>query len=244
MVETLIADARLNEQIVVRDEGAVRHVILNRPEVRNALNRQMRRDFATILAAADAEPAIGAVVLSGAGGTFSAGLDLKDRPPAAAPIEPNPGAALRSLDKPLIAAVDGACVTGALEIALSCDFAIATPRARFADTHCGVGFFPRWGGGHLLVSRVGAARARQMMLTGEFVNANKALAWGIVNEIVPEGRLLERATELAEAMVLQNEANPVSFALHREMIETMDTDQSFIEIERDCLARFDLLRKQ
>lgn len=227
------------EPIVVADRERVRFVILNRPAARNALTRAMRADFARLLALADADPAIDTLILTGAGRCFSGGVDLKDRVPGAPPVEPNPGVALRALAKPVIAAIDGPCITGALEMALSCSFAIATPEARFADTHCTVGLFPRWGGGQLLTSAIGVRRARQMMLAGSMIDAPTALAWGLVNELVPQPALLQRAGDLATAIAQRVRQQPLSCALHREMLDAVDAMADAATIERALLARFD-----
>ncbi|MGE4430944.1 MAG: enoyl-CoA hydratase-related protein [Sphingobium sp.] len=239
MVDAASLLAGSQAPIAVADGDGVRFVILNRPAARNAMTRAMRADFSAILAAADADPAIAALVLTGAAGIFSSGVDLKDRVPGAPPVEPNPGVALRRLAKPIIAAIDGPCVTGALEMALSCTFAIATPAARFADTHCKVGLFPRWGGGALLTGAIGVRRARQMMLTGDFVDADTALSWGLVNEIVPAGRLLDRAAELARAMADRAREQPLSFRLHEQMLCATDDANPASAIEGRLLARFD-----
>lgn len=236
----LVSDA--TDPIVVADIDAIRVVILNRPDARNALTRQMRADFARLLADADDDPAVNALVLTGVGGVFSAGVDLKDRIAGAPPVEPNPGVALRGLAKPIVAAIDGPCVTGALEMALSCSFAIATPAARFADTHCKVGLFPRWGGGTLLTGAIGTRRARQMMLTGGFVDAATALAWGLVNEIVAADGLLDRAAALATAMAAQARAQPLSYQLHAGMLRDIETHKSITAIESAALDRFDAAR--
>ncbi|MFW2829179.1 enoyl-CoA hydratase-related protein [Sphingomonas sp. ID0503] len=225
--------------MVTVDREGVRFIILNRPDARNALTRAMRADFAAVLAGADADPGVEGLVLTGAGGTFSAGVDLKDRLPGAPPVEPNPGVALRRLSKPIVAALDGPCVTGAIEMALSCSFAIASPAARFADTHCKVGLFPRWGGGALLTGAIGVRRARQMMLTGAFIDADTALGWGLVNEIVPTDSLLDRAAELARAMADQARRQPLSFGLHDRMLRDIDARNAAIPIEQDLLARYD-----
>ena len=239
MLELAALIADMADPIVVVDVDAVRFIILNRPHARNALTRAMRADFSRILAQANADGTVSALVLTGAGGYFSAGVDLKDRIPGAPPVEPNPGVALRSLSKPIIAAIHGPCVTGALEMALSCTFAIATHAARFADTHCKVGLFPRWGGGALLTTAIGVRRARQMMLTGEFVDAGTALAWGLVNEIMPEDILLDRAAALGRAMAAQAAAQPRSFSLHVQMLASIDVTNGAQAIEQKLLSAFD-----
>ena len=228
-----------SEPLVVADRAGVRFIVLNRPLVRNALTRAMRADFAQLLAAADADNDVTALVLTGAGECFSAGVDLKDRVPGAPPIVPNPAAALRAVAKPLIAAIDGYCITGALEMALSCDFAIATPEARFADTHCRVGLFPRWGGGRLLTSAIGVRRARQMMLAGEMIDARRAMAWGLVNEIVPRPDLLSRAATLAAAMAAQASRQPHAYKLHAAMLNGIEAMPHAEEIEALMLDLFD-----
>ena len=101
----------------------------------------------------------------------------------------------------MIGAVNGAAVTGGFELALGCDLLIASERARFADTHARVGVMPGWGLTVLLPQANGIRRARQMSFTGNYVDAETALAWGLVNEVVPHASLLARARELAADMV-------------------------------------------
>lgn len=236
-IASLIAGS--HAPLVVANREGIRFVVLNRPDARNALTRAMRADFAALMAATGEDDAVRAVVLTGAGDCFSAGVDLKDRIPGAPPVEPNPAAALRSLAKPTIAAIDGFCITGGLEMALSCDFAIATDAARFADTHCRVGLFPRWGGGRLLASAIGVRRARQMMLAGEMIDAGRALAWGLVNEIAPRQDLLARAHALALAMAAQAGSQPLSYGLHAELLDGIDAAPDTAGVEARLLARFD-----
>jgi len=213
---------------------------MNRPGARNALTRQMRRDFPGIIAAADGDNSVGVVILTGMDPAFSSGVDLKERESGAPaqPITPNPGDVLRAVHKPTIAAVNGSCVTGALEMALSCSFIIASPQARFADTHAKVGLVPRWGQTALLPNAIGVRRAKQMMLTGAFIGADTALAWGLVNEISPDNRLLDRCLDLAEQIA----------GAHRESIATQllalrDSEKAALaaghEAEKRALAQWD-----
>src|SRR5690606_469723 len=106
------------------------------------------------------------LIVIGAGGNFCSGLDTSEPPDPDRPIavRPHPGEAMRQFTKPSIAAVDGYCLTGGLELALSCSFIIATDRARFADTHGAIGIFPGWGMTALLPRAVGIRRARQLSL--------------------------------------------------------------------------------
>jgi enoyl-CoA hydratase len=183
----------------------VLELVLDRPATRNALSIAMRRGLARAVRAADADPATRVVVLTGADPAFSGGVDLTESlggggaPPAGARTDP--AAVVRAAGVPVIAAVNGLCYTGALELALSCSFVLASERATFADTHAAVGLLPGWGQTALLPRAVGVRMARQMMLTGEPVDAATALRTGLVTEVLPHEHLLPRARELAAAVV-------------------------------------------
>ena len=116
--------------------------------------------------------------------------------------------------KPLIGAVNGVAVTGGFEVALNCDFLIASDRARFADTHARVGVMPGWGLTVLLAQRIGIGRAKEMSITGNYVDAPTALAWGLVNHVVPHDELLPFCRQLA-ADAVSNDQRGV-----RRMIQT------------------------
>jgi len=185
------------ESFVVRDYGPARIIVINRPHARNALTRAMRREFPGYMRAADRDESVAVVILTGMGSAFSAGVDLKERArDPQPPVVPNPAEVIHGAHKPVIAAVNGACVTGALEIALSCSFIIASDQARFADTHARLGLVPRWGLDMRLPDAVGVRRARQLMLTGEFIDATTARDWGLVNEVVPQAQLLDRCLQI------------------------------------------------
>ncbi len=190
-----------DEPMVVTTRGPVRFFVFNRPAARNALTRAMRADFGRQMKETDADPAIRVVIVTGAHGYFSAGVDLKESPVSGMPqMRPHPVEVIRAMTKPVIAMVDGPCVTGGMEVALACSFVIASDRSRFVDTHIKIGRFPGWGLTTLLASAIGARRARQMSITGEFIDARTAYEWGIANELTtPEG-LLPRCLELAAAI--------------------------------------------
>ncbi|MFC0082769.1 enoyl-CoA hydratase [Aciditerrimonas ferrireducens] len=189
----------------VEREGPVALVTLWRPEARNALNAELRRDLPRVLAALDADGEIGAIVLTGADPAFCAGLDLKELGAGQHRLGQTLGAGARrlgsgpvpDLQTPLIGAVNGPAVTGGLELALHCDLLLASERARFADTHARVGVQPGWGLTVLLAEAVGRRRALEMSMTGRFVDAQRALAWGLVNAVVPHEELLPSALALA-----------------------------------------------
>lgn len=189
---------------MVKDEVAV--LTLNRPEAMNALSRPLRVEFNSALRRCEADSGVRAIVVVGAGDkAFSAGLDRSDLPDEIADVahdrptsvSTDPALAVARCSLPVIAAVNGTTMTGGLELMLACDFAIASVSARFADTHARLGLVSMWGLSQRLPRRIGEARAKQMSLTGEFIDAPLALAWGLVNEIVPPAQLLDRTLALA-----------------------------------------------
>lgn len=191
---------------------------LNRPAARNAISGALLAALRRAMADLGADDGVAAVILTGADPAFCAGLDLKELSandgllgsvedgavPAGHPWAPLP--------KPVIGAVNGVAVTGGLELALNCDFLIASERAAFADTHARVGILPGWGLSVLLPQRVGFAMARRMSLTGDFVDADRALQAGLVTEVVPHGELLECAHRLAATIAANN--RPAVTSLH------------------------------
>lgn len=188
---------------------------LNRPDARNALSGELLRTLDAAVAAADADDDVDVIVLTGADPAFCAGLDLKELGSGAGPGPmPDFGRAdgtrgpFGATTKPVIGAVNGVAVTGGLELALACDFLIASDRARFADTHARVGIQPGWGLTVLLPEAVGMRRAREMSATGNFVDAGTALAWGLVNHVVAHDELLATAHRLA-ADIASNDASAV-----------------------------------
>jgi enoyl-CoA hydratase len=206
----------LSEQ---RDDG-VAVVTLNRPDRRNALSAALLSALRATVAELDASQHVRAIVLTGADPAFCAGLDLTELgEPGSALGSAGSGPVLPALTTVLVGAVNGAAVTGGLELALACDFLIASERARFADTHARVGIMPGWGLSYHLPEAVGLRRARQMSATGNFVDARTALAWGLVNEVVPHAELLDAAVRLA-ADAASNDPAAVQaiFATYRSQV--------------------------
>jgi enoyl-CoA hydratase len=181
------------DELLVDDVDDVRTITINRPEVKNALTAAMRAEFCALVEDADADDAVRAVIVTAVDPVFSSGVDFKEvatgsgSTPGAAT---NPGAALRAATLPVVCAVNGACVTGALEIALSCTFVVASERARFADTHARLGVVAAWGLTALLPRAVGVRKAAELSITGNFVDAEEALRLGLVNHVVPHDELL------------------------------------------------------
>ena len=183
--------------------GPVATITLNRPRARNAISSELLGALVEAMAAADADGGIRAVVLTGADPAFCAGVDLKEAGRETSLLSgPRPGSHTPwpPISKPVIAAVNGAAVTGGLELVLNCDIVICSERATFADTHARVGVLPGWGLSVLLPLAVGRSRARQMSFTGDFLTAAEALAAGLVSEVVPHDGLIGRADEIAGAI--------------------------------------------
>ena len=172
-------------------------ITLNRPEARNALSSAMLAQLAELMAHLDARADLDVMILTGAGRAFCAGLDLKEMAASGANIRPADGRPWPQLVKPLIGAVNGAAVTGGLELALACDFLVASDQARFADTHTRVGLVPFWGMSVLLPQAVGVRVAREMSLTGNFMDADEACRVGLVNRVVAHEELMTVARALA-----------------------------------------------
>ncbi|BBZ09985.1 enoyl-CoA hydratase [Mycobacterium branderi] len=188
---------------VLRDDvGAVRVLTLNRPEARNALNSELIEALYAAFCEADSDPSVRAVVLTGADPAFCAGVDLKEaQREGSAYFERyqthNCITRVAEMRKPVVGAINGPVFTGGLEMALGCDFLIASERAIFADTHARVGILPGGGMTARLPQVVGAAMARRLSMTGEVIDAARALQIGLVTEVVAHEGLLERAVELA-----------------------------------------------
>jgi enoyl-CoA hydratase/carnithine racemase len=201
---TVVIDDLAVEGLRTDWRDGVLWLVLDRPDARNALTIAMRRGLMAAVRAADADPETRVIVLTGTDPAFSGGVDLQESlgGGAGSPqgARTDPAAVFRACRTPIIAAVNGACYTGALELALSCSFLIASDRARFADTHASVGLVAGWGLSALLPRAVGVRMARQMMTTGEPIGAAAALRAGLVTEVVPHALLLDRAGEIAAAI--------------------------------------------
>ncbi len=189
------------DHLQIEDRDGIRLLTIDRPESKNALNGPLMRRLRSEFAAADVQDAVQVVVLTAVDPVFSAGVDFKQVEPGSsdsgAQTGFNPASVLRTMRKPVICAVNGACVSGALEIALSASFIVASDRARFADTHALLGVVPTWGLTALLPRAVGVRKAREMSVTGDFVSAEEALRIGLVNHVVPHEQLLTFALGLA-----------------------------------------------
>ena len=217
--------------VLVERRGTVAVVTLNRPEARNALNAELAAAFPKAIIDVDADPDVQAIVLTGSDPAFCAGFDRRDVDGGEKKGEnPHPGhwTALPRTRVPVIGAINGAAVTGGFEIALACDFLVASERARFADTHTKVGMVPGWGLTVLLPRLIGQGRARYMSFTGEFVDADTALAWGLVVEVTEHNRLVDRAVEIGQSIASNHaDATAETRALYDGVRPLGDSDDAF-----------------
>jgi enoyl-CoA hydratase len=159
----------------------------------------MRERIAELFETAGTDEAVDVVVITGADPSFSAGADIKEIR-AGLPKRLDPTAAVRACPKPTIAAVNGVCVTGALEVVLACDLIMASDRAQFGDTHAKAGLMPGWGMSVALPAAVGRRKAVELSLTGALIDAAEALRIGLVNHVVPHDELLARTHALAQSI--------------------------------------------
>jgi len=196
------------DELVLRQDhkGGLTILTLNRPEVLNALSpslfvklRQHIDDIAT------KTEEIGVVILCGKGRSFSAGNDL--RAIQAGENAPSPHFqaetldAIEALPQPVIAAVQGHCYTGALELVLSCDLLVAAESAKFADTHAKWAMSPTWGMSQRLPRRIGLLKAKELMFTGRVVNGAEAVELGLANKCVPDEQLMRTTEEMARGLL-------------------------------------------
>lgn len=187
-------------------------ITLDRPEARNALSSEVLRMLPELMQRAETDDAVDVLILTGSDPAFCAGLDLKELGSSAGNLGGGTGAdgspnrsgvrgPFPKLTKPLIGAINGVAVTGGFELALNCDFLVASEHAKFGDTHARVGVMPGWGLTVLLPQAIGVRRAREMSFTGNFLSAEEALQWGLVNHVVPHAELIPFTRQLATDII-------------------------------------------
>jgi enoyl-CoA hydratase len=192
--------------LIDRADG-VATLTLNRPAALNALSRALRHALREAFVALPRTGDVDVLILTGAGRAFCAGLDLKElggETSGEGDIAATVGADETLLDTmarcplPVIGAINGFAITGGFELALGCDVLIASTEARFADTHARVGILPGWGLSQKLSRAVGIYRAKELSLTGNYLPAEQAAAWGLVNRVVEPADLLPACRALAQ----------------------------------------------
>jgi enoyl-CoA hydratase len=191
---------------LIFEKAPVSLVTVNRPKALNALNVRVVEELAQVLRDARHDPAVRALIITGAGDrAFVAGADIA----AMAEMSTVEGMefcrlghrvlhSMEELPIPIIAAVNGFALGGGLELAMACDLIIAGEKARFGQPEINLALIPGFGGTQRLPRRIGHPRARQMILTGDMIDAKTALEWGLINQVVTADQLLPTARQLAE----------------------------------------------
>jgi enoyl-CoA hydratase len=240
-----MSDMAENDVVLYDVSERIATITMNRPEARNALSSEMLELLPTRMRQAEADPDVDVLILTGTDPAFTAGLDLKELGSDGANLSGGTGAAgsrnrdgvrgpFPRLTKPLIGAVNGVAVTGGLELALNCDFLVASEHAKFGDTHSRVGVMPGWGLTVLLPQAVGVRRAREMSFTGNFMLADEALAFGLVNHVVAHADLLPFTRQLALDIIGNDQPGVRQI---RDTYSQIATDDDHWEIEaRDSRA--------
>lgn len=191
--------------VLTESDGGITLVTLNRPEALNALSRALREAIVETFERLTRDARAEVIILTGAGRAFTAGLDLKELGGESRGAEGTRAVTSGDLEKavhgfgrPIIGAINGYAITGGFELALMCDFLIASTEARFADTHARVGVVPGWGLSQRLPRLIGINRAKELSLTGNYLDAARALEWGLVNRVVAPVDLLPTCRALAK----------------------------------------------
>ena len=197
----------MSEAVLVVDrEAPVAIVRLNRPDQMNALNAELRIALGETFAALEKDPEIRAIVLTGSGRAFCAGMDLKEIGGGGEGVsgfdlsvagQDAMRAGIDGFSGPVIAAVNGAAATAGFELALACDLIFVARGAKFLDTHARVGMLPGWGLSQRLPRLIGIGRAKEVSLSGNALSAEKAVEWGLANRLCEPDQLLAEAKALA-----------------------------------------------
>ena len=199
-------------------------ITLNRPERRNSINQALLTSLYDYVEKVSNDDNIRAAIITGNGKSFCSGIDL-DAILVENLFDPRGDKTdlpdiFNACEKPIIGAINGHAITGGFEIALNCDFLIASENASFADTHAKVGIHPGWGMTQLLQRAVGRLRARQMSFTCQFIDARTAYDWGLVNEVVAPDKLMDRTKEIANQI---SAVNQDMLSVVKKLIDYRDT---------------------
>lgn len=194
--------------LVRRDPDGIAHVTINRPKSLNSLTRSMMVDLARAFSSLAGDDSVKVIILSGTGRAFCSGVDLTAAEDVfkgdVKDIETDPVAQMERCRKPIIGAIAGFAVTAGFEIALACDILVAAKGAKFIDTHARFGIFPSWGLSQKLSRLIGVNRAREVSLTATPLTAEQGAVWGLVNHVVEESQLLNKARDIARSIVRNN----------------------------------------
>jgi len=207
--------------VLVERDGPVAIVTLNRPDALNALSRALRAELVKTFAELATDESVRVAVLTGAGRAFTAGVDLKEAGQTGFALGADGGEidlakGLAAFPWPIIGAINGFAITGGFELALMCDVLLASENAKFADTHARVGIMPGWGLSQKLSRLIGISRAKELSFSGNFLDAETAERWGLVNRVYSADDLLPSAVKLAHEMA---SCDPVLLRNYKRVID-------------------------
>jgi enoyl-CoA hydratase/carnithine racemase len=197
------------KKIILEKKDSIAKVTLNRPQAMNALDEEMLAEMVAAFQDIDADNSVNVVILTGAGRAFSAGRDLKGVLEGRERVGGSRYKVLEDISKPVIAAINGPCFTGAFELAMCADIVIAAENAVFGDTHARFGIIPGGGQTQRLPRQIGQKKAKELLFTCETISAKEAERIGIVNKVVPAEQLEQAAMEMARK-ILRNIPEAIS----------------------------------
>ncbi len=211
--------------LIYEKKDRIAKIILNRPEVLNALNTTLREELCLALDNIEKDEEIDVFILAGAGRAFCAGVDLKEVLQENQPKHLELWEKIRNLPIPTICAVNGYAITGGLELAISCDIIVASENAVFGDTHARAGLVPGAGMTQILPRLIGSNKAKELSFSGNYLSAQEALQFGLVNRVVPPDKLQSVAEGIAQDILScdQKALQKIKYLINEGMKTTLET---------------------
>lgn len=204
------------ETIILEKDAGIATLYLNRPDVLNAIDNQMRRELLVALEDVELDLEVRVLVITGKGKAFSAGGDVRGMGKTERMIKPHPIILkMVNLEKPIVAAVNGVAAGGGCNVALAADFIIASEKASFVQSFARIGLIPDWGGLFFLPRRVGLSKAKELMFTAERISAEEAARIGMINKVVPESEFENFVKEFARKFL---KGAPIAQAMIKKIL--------------------------
>ncbi len=223
-------------KIILEKKNGIAKITLNRPQVLNAIDEELLSELVTALNEIEKDDSVQVVILTGAGRAFSAGRDLKGVLEGREWVGGARYKALEDLSKPVIAAVNGHCFTGALELVMCADIVIASESAVFGDTHARFGIVSGGGQTQRLPRQIGVKKAKELLFTCEPISAREAQRIGIVNRVVPPEKLEEAAVEMAEKILrnIPETIRIIKALINKGMMTDLETGLKMEAAKHQC----------